>query len=568
VTPTRLPTLRALVALALAAMAFATAAALAAAVAGHARSGLEAQIAEALEGAARHMRDQLDVRMSERWRDVQVMASLPPVNEPDAPAERRRAVVQRMKETFPHYAWVGFIEAGGRIVASSDGHFEGGDARIRPWFHEALKAPFLGDVHEAVVLSRFLSPTGKEPLRFVDVARPVIGPGGQVLGVLGTHVSWSFAQEIAASVPHPGGTPTDFLILARDGRVILGPEGLAETVLHGPLAELARGKARSGVVTWPDDRAYLTAGAPTRGHHDYPGLGWTVLVRQDAGAALAAAAKLQQDVLAWGAVVAALLGGLGWIAAGWIARPLDALTLVADRLGRGEEAAVPLTGGYREARALSTALAVMVDELQARTERQGLLIAELSHRVKNTLAVVQSMARRSLGPADADPATVLAAFTDRLKALGNAHVLLAETGWAGTSLARILEAELRPLAGAAAAISGPEVAISPRAAQTVTLAIHELAANARRHGALSVPGGRLALSWAVERRGDGTWLAMDWTEDGGPPVLPPGRRGFGLALVERGVPHELGGTAAFDFRPEGLVARISFPLEDAAGRVA
>jgi two-component system CheB/CheR fusion protein len=193
-------------------------------------------------------------------------------------------------------------------------------------------------------------------------------------------------------------------------------------------------------------------------------------------------------------------------------------------------------------------------------EKQQLLLDELNHRVRNMLAVVVAMASQTLRRA-----TTLEEFseifTGRIDALAAAYTLVARDNWSVVSLREILEVELRPHARSSnTTLQGPQVSLPPRVALVLGLAVHELATNAVRHGALSVPSGEVTVSWSIEIGAAGTDLVLDWRESGGPEVVPPRRRGFGLSLLERSVSHELRGTASVTFAPDGLQARFSVPL--------
>jgi PAS domain S-box-containing protein len=206
-----------------------------------------------------------------------------------------------------------------------------------------------------------------------------------------------------------------------------------------------------------------------------------------------------------------------------------------------------------------------VHERKLAESRQRLLSDELNHRVKNTLAVVRGIAARTLAD-DRPPAEARRVLADRLGALARAHEALAAGDWAGARLRGLLEGELRPF-GARAALNGPDLALTPKAAQTLSLVLHELATNAAKHGALSTPEGRVEVAWGLEAAGPeaapasaaGLELRLRWRERGGPPVAPPARRGFGRTLVEQDWRHELGGKVSLDFRPDGLACELAAP---------
>lgn len=198
-----------------------------------------------------------------------------------------------------------------------------------------------------------------------------------------------------------------------------------------------------------------------------------------------------------------------------------------------------------------------VTEARHAEERRELLMAELDHRVKNNLAAVLAVARQTLrrGP-DAE------AYAGRIEAMAKAHDLLSRSQWEGADLAVLLRTMLAPY-GERVQLSGPAVRLDPRMVQTLGMAIHELATNAAKHGALSVAGGTVAVAWRLWV--DGTRrLTLEWQEQGGPPVAIPERRGFGLTLLERSLHHELGGTTDLDFRPEGLRVVVDLQLGGSA----
>ena len=209
-------------------------------------------------------------------------------------------------------------------------------------------------------------------------------------------------------------------------------------------------------------------------------------------------------------------------------------------------------------------VALDVTEERRADEERRLLMAELDHRVRNTLAVVQALALSTL-PRDG----AAEVFAGRLRALAHAHGLLAETRWTGASLAKLAEAELAPYRenrdGARVTLTGAEVSLAPAVAQTRALVLHALATNAAKHGALSTPTGRVAMTWGLDHHDDapdgGDALRLVWSEAGGPTVAPPTREGFGRRLIERSIGYRLSGRTEFEFRPEGLRCEIVFPLE-------
>lgn len=193
-------------------------------------------------------------------------------------------------------------------------------------------------------------------------------------------------------------------------------------------------------------------------------------------------------------------------------------------------------------------------------ERQRLLVNELNHRVKNSLVAVQSIAAQTLRTA-LTPEQFQDAFESRIMALSQTHDLLTRESWESASLREVFDVELLALGGDdRVRFSYPrDVRLSPKAVVAMGMAIHELATNAAKYGALSAPGGRLEVEWRIEADPDPT-LRLTWTERGGPPVSIPTRRGFGVRLLEKGLAGELSGDVALTYDSLGLICRMGLPM--------
>jgi two-component system, chemotaxis family, CheB/CheR fusion protein len=201
---------------------------------------------------------------------------------------------------------------------------------------------------------------------------------------------------------------------------------------------------------------------------------------------------------------------------------------------------------------------VDVTKITAAEERQKALAAELSHRVKNSLAVVASIAERTLKPGEAKDR-----FLSRLHAKARAHDLLSGADWTELPLRDVIVAQLAPHPigdKANVTISGPRVLLKPRTSLFLSMVFHELIANAAKYGALSVPDGRIDASWALEGDSPGH-LRLTWLEHGGPKIARLGKRGFGSELIEKGVPFELQGDAALEVVDGGLQCKIDLPAK-------
>jgi two-component sensor histidine kinase len=208
-----------------------------------------------------------------------------------------------------------------------------------------------------------------------------------------------------------------------------------------------------------------------------------------------------------------------------------------------------------------------VTERKEAEERQKLLIDELNHRVKNTLATVQSLATQTARGTES-PEEFRKAFEGRLIALSQAHDQLTRRHWKSADLRDIVEGVTSPhLARSRESqdqivIEGEAITVAPRVALTLALGLHELTTNAAKYGALSVPAGRIAVNWWVVREPSlPPRLLIEWRERGGPPVTVPARQGFGTRFIEGSVASELQGKARLDYDAAGLVCTMNIPLE-------
>ncbi len=299
---------------------------------------------------------------------------------------------------------------------------------------------------------------------------------------------------------------------------------------------------------------------------------WAVAISAPAAAEDAAALEPVLVLAGGGIMLLALATTLALWLAQRIRRPVATLAHAASdiAIGRvGSLAAVP-PAPIAEIEILRRALVdaeATREEREARERseaaRQKVLVAELSHRVKNALAVVQAALRLT---SRSDPASYAAAVEGRVAALARASALLAETGWEGAELTELLRAELAPFrdaggAGPRVILSGPPVWLASVAVQPLAIVLHELATNAVKHGALSVAEGRLDVSW--RREPDGA-LTIDWRERGAP-VAVSGRVGFGTRVLETTMRSQLQGSLERDWRPDGLAARLRVPPAMLAG---
>jgi PAS domain S-box-containing protein len=189
-------------------------------------------------------------------------------------------------------------------------------------------------------------------------------------------------------------------------------------------------------------------------------------------------------------------------------------------------------------------------------ERQVLLAREVDHRARNALAVIQSIIRLTRAKSVDD---YVQAIEGRIKALARAHTLLSDSRWHGADLATLVAEELAPYrAGDKIKFNGPDISLQPATAQGLALALHELATNAAKHGALSSPNGKIRLDWQLE----GEALTLHWAETGGPSIMEPSSRSFGLKVIVASIEQQLSGKTSFDWDPQGLRCAFSIPRSE------
>jgi len=197
-------------------------------------------------------------------------------------------------------------------------------------------------------------------------------------------------------------------------------------------------------------------------------------------------------------------------------------------------------------------------------QRQKLMIDELNHRVKNTLATVQSIAIQT-ARSNTDPASFAETFQSRIMALSHTHNLLTQSHWEGADLRAILEHETEAYGPTRISLNGPPVSLEPAVVLSLGMIFHELATNAAKYGALHTPDGRVLIDWGVADQRDRK-LKLSWREIGGPKVAAPARKGFGSRLIERNIRHDLAGEIDLVYAPEGLIAELTVPLDRTAAQ--
>lgn len=318
-------------------------------------------VANQMTELAISMAGRLDRGMYERYREVGIIAGLEVLRDAwEQDPGALRAVLDRMQLSYSDYAWIGYASRDGTVVAATKGMLEGVSVAQRPWFIEGMQKPFVGDVHEALLLARMLGPRhDDEPFRFVDVAYPVRNGSGEIVGVLGAHLSWDWATEVRWSLLTQESlfASADVSILDESGKVLLGRNINSIALSPEHMAALRGKSSGSGLAYGEDADRWLTSYAIGQGYRDYPGLGWVVVARLPVDVAYRPVQNLVTAVL----VIGIGLGIFGIAMARWLAgrltAPIYQLAHEADRIGREAGAhTLPRVGGAREVMLLSQSL--------------------------------------------------------------------------------------------------------------------------------------------------------------------------------------------------------------------
>ncbi|SDA21642.1 Two-component sensor histidine kinase, contains HisKA and HATPase domains [Methylobacterium sp. UNC378MF] len=495
---------------------------------------------------------------------LRILAEVPEIHgmDPEVCTPYLRTLLDKVPGAF----FFGVIGADGRVVCNTLGSARGAYSLAdRRYFQDAMRAGFaVGEYVRGRITDR---PT-------IQLAQGIPGPDGRPAGV----VLASVDLDYLARQQSQAGLPADATLTVADrkGAILLRVPDQAEWVgkllppayqatlqaNRGQVVDMIglRGTTRiTGVAAaTPDDLDGITVAvglSPVTAFADIDAATRRGLILIGLGAALALAAAL----LAGRAFIREPVHRLLRTASAWRAGDLGARTGIAGptEFGQLGEAFDAMAASLQKHEGELRAEISRSHQLQ---ERQTMMLHELNHRVRNTLATVQSLARQSRRSDATDER-----LEGRILALSKTHDLLSRDDWSGASLVTVLENELSPFEGKQDErfrLDGPDIELPPRYVLALGMTLHELTTNAAKYGALSVETGRVDIAWRVATGESGARrLVIEWRETGGPPVSEPRRRGYGTRLINGGVSHELGGKVRLDFEAPGLRCTVDVPLD-------
>lgn len=351
---------------------------------------------ERIAAQALVLAQRLDDSLAERLVDIRTLAMSPLLRTADETVDPRlwRELLAQLMRDVPDYAWIGRVDAEGSVLIASGGLLEGQSVAHRAWFQRALDGPVLGDAHEAELLAKLLpAPASGEPLRFIDIAAPVIDPAGRRIGVVGAHLSLAWAGRLQDGIRRMASQfgNAEVLIANRAGEVLIGhPE-----VQGRPMWEVM------------GESEYLVGIAATAGSVGADSLGWSVLVRLPRAEALRDVSEVRWSIAAVALVVGLMALAIASIMARLISAPLRRLSREARQIIAGESREFGVVRGYRESAELSTALHTLMESLGQRQQQLERLASGLERQVAERTEDLASANQRLAQLAITDPLTGL-----------------------------------------------------------------------------------------------------------------------------------------------------------------
>ena len=406
-------------AVALAALVFIVAGLFGGVVGQHSVNQLRERIGQSLAADAQRVADRLNYEMTERSRDLVVLAGLDTVRNIHDVAGVQ-AVLDSMRRSEPAYLWLAVTDVQGNVVAATDGVLAGGDMNVSQELRDQVRGR-PNDLVDPLRIGRpgEMAPPPIERQRQINVARPIRSPDSAPVGILVAQLSWEWVRDTVRSLlsdDEDGTRHRQILVVSSYDSILLGPADLVGQRLVLPEVN----RARAGIFgwstsVWPDGKRYITGVNFAAGERRFPGPGsaptrWTILVREAESTAFEPAQQLRLSILILGVSLSLLVAALGWVIAGLITRPLRQIAVAADRLRRGENVELPNLRSSIEIETLSASLRALVatltfkqvklDELQNASQHDSL--TGLLNR-----AGLQSWLSQALARARAEPAGLL-----------------------------------------------------------------------------------------------------------------------------------------------------------------
>lgn len=363
--------------LAFAGIAAAAAAVLMLVLEGYARQAVERDAGFALQSFARDSVRRLDREVYGYLGTLQVFARSIQAQDLKKELSLKRSMLEQVHEAQPAYEWMGFLNTAGTVAFAIHGELEGIDAAQDKLFLLARERPYVSTARQLKAEDGSESSSGRR--MDIEMAVPVSGDEARFLGVLGVRLSWQWTQQISEELLWPAlnQRKIELFLFDANGEPLLTPPGLhVDPLLSDALLD------RVSTIRWSDGEEYLTVGVRSTGYRDYPGLGWTVLVRQPVSVALAPLLESKRQILVVGYFVIVVFGFLGWLLARRISRPLMLLASMAERLLLEKVGTMPDVRAYREVNTLADSLGHLLSRLAEEKRKLASLNSTLEEQVR------------------------------------------------------------------------------------------------------------------------------------------------------------------------------------------
>lgn len=340
---------------------------------------------DSLQKLAQTIAMSISENLRERQREVSLLAQSPLLMQAPLNSTELQKHLDRTKNTYRHYAWVGVADAQGLVQASSDRLLQGESVVARPWFIQGAKTSFFGDVHEAVLLSKYLTAgqapdANREPLRFVDFAAPIFDVQGKVRGVLGTHAHWRWVEEIIQRhLPNGSKAEAIEVFITNKDRTVLSPFAAVGKIR---IPVQSTNVQEYQITRWSDQDLYLVSTVPINLYGESDQF-WYVVVRQPINKALSNVSELHERMWLLGLVSTTILMLLTYWLSRAISAPIEQLSAAAERVADGDEYIEPtVSSSTRELKALIVSLNAMTSKLINRKRELLNINDQLEHKVE------------------------------------------------------------------------------------------------------------------------------------------------------------------------------------------
>ena len=346
---------------------------------------LEINSGESLIKLSKRVNDILDREMLERYREMKFASSLPVMTSENSTIEEKREFIQKIKDNYNHHEWIGYALVDGTVQVGTNEYLEGKNVKARPWHPNGLVSPYIGDVHDALLLAKLLPNNSGEAIYFSDVAFPVISKEGKTLGVLCTHLTWQWTRDVIRSIQKEHGV--EIFLLSKDGLILVGPENTERTNISEVSSNVAQSfesdKASYKIIDWNNNFEYLTASSVSNGFEEYKGFSWKVIVRQPLDDAFRIAEQNTSTILLISIFLGLIASIIGVFISNIISKPLTKLSKIVDDIANNKKVEFPQKASNDEIGKLQNAIKNLHKNLliESNSKRHAELKVELSLKI-------------------------------------------------------------------------------------------------------------------------------------------------------------------------------------------